>query len=54
MIEMNKQFDSSKHPRMLYIVKKYVYLQADLGVVVGFGCLSSTNDSDEALGWDMT
>ena len=45
-IEMSKQFDCSKHSRMVYIVKKYAYKYAKLGVVVRFRSSSSINGSD--------
>ena len=47
---MSKHFDSSKHPRMNYIVKEHVYLYDKLGVAIGFGSSSSINGLDETLG----
>ena len=49
-IKMSKQFDYLKYPRMLYIVKEHAYLYTKLGVTVGFGSLSSINNSHETLG----
>ena len=37
---------------MLYIVEEHVYLEAKLGVAVGFGSSSSINGSDEMLGFE--
>ena len=34
-IDMSRHFDSSKHPRMLYIVEKHVNLYGDLGITFG-------------------
>ena len=44
---MSRQFDYSKNPRMIYIVKEHLNLYRDLGVTVGFNILSSINGSDK-------
>ena len=53
MIEMCKQFDYSKHPRMLYIVQEHAYLLAKLGAAVGFGSSCSISGLDEMLGCEF-
>ena len=47
---MSKQFDSLKHPRMVYIVKENAYIYLKLGVTIRFGVPSSINNFDEMLG----
>ena len=49
---MSKQFDYLKHPRMVYIIEEHAYIYAKLGVVIGFGSSSSTNGSNEKLGFE--
>ena len=49
-IEISNQLDSSKHARMVCIVKEHMYLWADLGMAVIFGSSSSINGSNETLG----
>ena len=46
---MSKLFDSSKHQRIVYIVQEHMYIEAKLGVAVGFGILFSINGTDETL-----
>ena len=37
---------------MVYIIKKHVYLLADLSVAIVFGSLSSINGLDDTLGYE--
>ena len=46
---MSKQFDYSKHSRMLYIVEEHVYLYEDLGIIVESSISYSINGCDEIL-----
>ena len=50
LMEMSKQFDYSKHPRMVWIVEEHVNLQEKLGVAIRFDSSSLINHSDEMLG----
>ena len=47
---MSKEFDSSKHAIMVYIIKNHAYIYEKLGVTIGFDILSSINSFDEMLG----
>ena len=48
---MSKQFDYSKHRRIVYIVEEHVYIWAKLGIPVEFGSSSSINGSDKMFGF---
>ena len=49
---MFKHFDYLKHQRMVYIIKEHAYIQAKLGVAIGFGSSSLINNLDEILGYE--
>ena len=40
---MSKQFDTLKHPRIVYSVEEHVYKEENLGVAIGFGVSSLIN-----------
>ena len=42
---MSKQFDNVKHPKIVYIVEEHAFIQAKLGVAIGFDILYLINGS---------
>ena len=47
---MSKQFDSSKHPKIHFMLENMIISKQNLGVAIGFGSSSSINGSDKMLG----